>query len=220
MELQKNSDLVTVGVVDDQQLFLRSICTLINSFSQFKVPMDALSGQEMYKKLGTCEQAPDIMLLDVNMADMDGMQTAKMLANKYPAMKLVALSTKDDDVSIIGMIRAGCCAYLVKDIHPDELEIALTEIYENGYYNNDAVNLEHRRKIALHYLEKQPKFTNRELEFLRFACSDLTYKQIAGEMCLSERTIDGYRDSLFEKMKVQSRVGMVLEALRTGLISL
>ena len=216
----KRSDPVIVGVVDDQQLFLKSIVTLINSFPRFTVQTDALGGKEILKKLEAGDPMPDIILIDVNMIGMDGFALAKILTDKYPMLKLVALSTKDDDMSIIGMLRAGCCAYLVKDINPDTLEEALTQVHENGFYNGDAVNQEHRRKMAVNYMEKQPKFTNRELEFLKLACSDLTYKQIANQMYLSDRTIDGYRESLFEKMKVQSRVGMVLEALKTGLISL
>ena len=124
-----------------------------------------------------------------------------------------------DDISVINMIKAGCCAYLLKDIHPDELEKALTEVYTKGYYNADVSNINYRRLI-LKTKEDTVHFTEREKTFLKLACSDLTYKQISAEMHLSERTIDGYREALFEKLNVQSRVGMVLEALRRNLVSL
>ena len=133
-------------------------------------------------------------------------------------MKLVALSMNDNDTVIIEMIKAGCCAYLLKETHPDELEKALQEIHIKGFYNGDVSNINFRRlllaeKEAIHITEK-------EKQFLQHACSDLTYKQIAALMFLSERTIDGYREILFGKLKVQSRVGLAMEAIRRGLVTL
>jgi len=181
---------------------------------------DALNGEELIRKLALLPSLPDILLIDVNMPVMDGPATAKVLSNKYPALKMVALSMKDDDTTIIAMIKAGCCAYLLKDIHPGELEKALTEIHTKGYYNADNYNINFRRLLA--HTEKKPasQLSDKERIFLKMSCSDLTYKQIAGQMHLSERTIDGYRESLFEKLNVQSRVGMVLEGLRLNIISL
>jgi DNA-binding NarL/FixJ family response regulator len=130
----------------------------------------------------------------------------------------VALSQNDSDKTIIGMIKAGCCAYLLKDTHPNELEKALHEIYTTGFYNADASNINFRR--LLQFEKDALKITDKEKMFLQLACSDRTYKQIAAEMFLSERTIDGYRESLFQKLNVQSRVGMALEAIRRELVSL
>jgi DNA-binding NarL/FixJ family response regulator len=136
----------------------------------------------------------------------------------YPEIKLVALSMNDNDSTIIEMIKAGCCAYLLKETHPDELEKALQEIHQKGYYNADISNVNFRRllqseKEAVHLNEK-------EKIFLQHACTDMTYKQIAALMFLSERTIDGYRETLFGKFKVQSRVGLAMEAIRRGIVSL
>jgi len=154
----------------------------------------------------------------VNMPVMDGIATATWLNENYPEIKLVALSQNDGDKAIIDMLKAGCCAYLLKDTHPNELEKALNEIYEKGFYNADASNINFRRFLQL---EKETlNITEKEKKFLQLACSDMTYKQIASIMMLSERTIDGYRESLFQKFKVQSRVGLVLEALRRQLVTL
>ena len=117
------------------------------------------------------------------------------------------------------MLRAGCCSYLLKDIHPDELEKALNEINKTGYYNADAANINFRRLIK-HELEGNIELNEREKKFLQLASTDATYKQIALEMCLSERTIDGYREVLFKKFNVQSRVGLIMEALRKSIIQL
>jgi len=123
----------------------------------------------------------------------------------------------DEDKIIIDMIRAGCCAYLLKETHPDELEKALQEINAKGYYNGDASNINFRRQ---HTEKEAVTINDKERVFLKHACTDLTYKQIASLMNLSERTIDGYRETLFGKFKVQSRVGLAMEAIRKGLVAL
>ena len=211
---------ITLGIADDQQLFLKSLGTLINTFPQFDVIVDAPNGQELIKRIMTLQNRPEILLVDVNMPVMDGPATTKAIFEKFPSIRIVALSMKDDDTTIIEMIKAGCCAYLLKDIHPDELEKALLEVYNKGYYNADACNLNFRRLIIHSEKKETTELSGREMEFLRLACSDLTYKQIASQMYLAERTIDGYRESLFDKLNVQSRVGMALEAVRQKLVSL
>jgi DNA-binding NarL/FixJ family response regulator len=209
-----------IGIVDDHQLLLKSLSILINSFSLFEVTIEALNGNQLLQQLAAAEQLPDILLIDVNMPVMGGEETVSRLTTEYPQIKAAALSMKDDDMSIISMLRAGCCAYLLKDIHPNTLEQALTEIVQKGYFNADAFNINYRRLIIKANQDKAVELTTKEKEFLRLASSDRTYKQIASEMNLSERTIDGYRESLFQKLNVQSRVGMVLEGLRKNIIAL
>lgn len=209
---------INIGVVDDHQLFLKSLSSLLQSFPTFDVILEATNGESLLQKLQTISALPDVLLLDVNMPIMDGPASARIISARYPTIKLVALSMKEDDTSVIAMIKAGCCSYLLKDIHPDELERALLEINDKGYYNADLVNINYRRLLLR--TEEKIIFSERERTFLKLACSDLTYKQIAQEMHLSERTIDGYRETLFEKLSVQSRVGMVLEALRRNLVTL
>jgi len=211
---------IKIGVTDDQQLFLRSLCTLINTLEPFEVIVDAMNGEELLQKLARAGVLPDILLIDVNMPVMDGVKAAQIITEKYPSIKMAALSMNDDDGVIINMIKAGCCAYLLKGIHPDELQKALMEIHTKGFYNADASNINYRRLLVHSRNEAASALNDREKTFLQLACSDLTYKQIAAQMYLSERTIDGYRESIFEKLNVQSRVGMVLEGLRRQLITL
>lgn len=209
---------IPIGIVDDHQLFLKSLGLMLKSFKVYDVVVEALNGKELQDKMLTCKKVPEIMLLDVNMPIMNGIETAKWLNKTYPNMKLVALSMNDNDMVIIDMIKAGCCAYLLKETHPDELEKALQEIHLKGFYNGDVSNINFRRLLLA---EKEAiQITEKEKQFLQHACSDLTYKQIAALMFLSERTIDGYREILFGKLKVQSRVGLAMEAIRRGLVTL
>lgn len=207
-----------IGIVDDHQLFLKSLGLMLKSFKVYDVVLEALNGKEVQQKLAEGGPVPSIMLIDVNMPVMNGVETAKWLNNKYPQMKLVALSMNDNDTVIIDMIKAGCCAYLLKETHPDELEKALQEINKRGFYNADSSNVNFRRLLMTE--QESPVLSEKEKIFLQYACTDLTYKEIAATMCLSERTIDGYRESLFGKLKVQSRVGLAMEAIKKGLVSL
>ncbi len=215
-----NTSKITIAIADDHQLFLKSLSILISSLGQFDIVADALNGKDLLQKFEIGKLQPDVALIDVNMPVMDGVETARQLTQKYPLTKVVALSMKDDDNTIISMLKAGCCAYLLKDIHPVELEKALVEIHNKGFYNADALNLRYRRLIVKSETEKSFALSDREKQFLQFACSDLTYKQIAAKMNVSERTVDGYREALFEKLSVQSRTGMALEAIRRNLVAL
>ena len=208
----------SIGIVDDHQLFLKSLSLMLKSFKVYDVIVEAVNGKELQDKIIQSGIAPSIMLIDVNMPVMNGIETAKWMTANYPQVKLVALSMNDNDTVIIDMIKAGCCAYLLKETHPDELEKALQEINAKGYYNADASNINFRRLLQS---EKDAvQISEKEKQFLQYACSDLTYKEIAALMFLSERTIDGYREALFGKLKVQSRVGLAMEAIRKGLVSL
>ncbi len=209
---------IPIGIVDDHVLFAKSLGLMLDSFKEYEVVIEAQNGRDLQEKIATVKQHPSIMLIDVNMPVMNGLETAKWLHNHYPDTKLVALSMNDEEKIIIDMIKAGCCAYLLKETHPDELEKALQEIYTKGYYNGDAGNIHFRRQSNA---EKETAVINgQERIFLEHACSDMTYKQIASLMNLSERTIDGYREALFGKLNVQSRVGLALEAIRQGLVAL
>ncbi len=212
--------MIRIGIVDDHQLFVKSVSLMLTTFKDYKVVIEALNGKDLQEKLAKSNDLPDIMLVDVNMPVMNGVETVKWLSTAYPQVKLVALSMNDNDQVIIDMIRGGCCAYLLKDTHPDELEKALNEIHLKGYYNADASNINYRRLLKAEQDKELLNLSEKEKIFLQHACSDKTYKQIAAEMGLSERTIDGYRETLFQKMKVQSRVGLCLEAVRRDIVKL
>jgi len=208
---------IPVALVDDQRLFVESLSVLINAFDSFEVVFYAVNGPELIQKLQVATTLPEILLVDVRMEGMDGSEITALVHQKYPLIRIAALSTDDEDYSIIKMIKAGCSAYLVKDlISGVEFKKALHEIHEKGYYNGDAVNVNSRRLKQY----KEVALTEKETKFVKLSASDLTYKEIAGKMNLAQRTIDGYREEVFKKLHVQSRVGMVMEALKRGLIAI
>ena len=170
--------------------------------------------------MAASDEVPNIMLIDVNMPYMDGYQTTKWLRANYPSIKLVALSMSDDERTIIRMLKAGCCSYLLKDIHPDELEKALLTVHAIGHYNSDTGNINYSRLLIKGSEMDDVQLTDRDLAFLKLSCSEMTYKEIAKVMNVTERAIEGYRVQLFAKLNVQSRVGLCMEALRRGLAEL
>lgn len=208
---------IRIGIADDHQLFVKSVSSLLNALGGFQVVLEAANGKELLLALSKANELPDIILLDVNMPIMNGMETAAALLKAYPLLKLVALSMNTDDISLIGMIRSGCCSYLMKDISPAELQKALHEVHEKGYYNTDTMQLNMHKLITQN---TQDLFSDKELLFIRLACSDNTYKEIAQQMNVSERSVDMYREKVFEKLGVSTRTGMALEAVRRKIYSI
>lgn len=211
---------IRLGLVDDHHLFSKSLSMLLQSFPGFSVDMEASNGRDLQQKLAGRKEVPEIMLIDVAMPLMDGIETAQWLRRTHQHIKMVALSMDDKESTIISMLRAGCCGYLLKDTHPEELERALNEVYIKGFYNSDASMIGYRKILEAGEPHPEVNLSDKEAEFILLACSDLTYKEIAQQMGNSERTVDGYRESVFRKFHVQSRVGMALEAIRRGMIDL
>lgn len=211
---------IKIAIADDHILFAKSLSSLINTFPDHEVIIEAFNGEDLLCKLEKAIEQPDILILDMNMPVMGGVETAKCITEKYPMIKVIALTMQDDDSDIIKMIRAGCCSYLLKGIYPEELKKALQEVYQTGMYNADAYNVNHRRLRAVEKELKEIKLTENELRFLRLACSENSYREIGAQMNYSYRTVDGFRAKIFEKFKVNTRMGMILEGMRLGFIDI
>ena len=216
------SDVKYVTLVDDHTMFRKGLSVLINLFPQYKVLMDVGNGREFIDQLQP-DRLPDIVLLDIHMPVMDGYATAAWLHANHPDIKVLALSTMDSDTTIIKMIHQGARGYILKDADPNELQVAFSEILAKGYYYNELLT----RKVIQSFhtagtdtANALPRLTDREMEFLKHACSEKNYQQIAGDMFVSERTVDGYRESLFKKFNVTNRVGLVLYAIKNQLVQL
>ena len=127
--------------------------------------------------------------------------------------KVLALTMEDDERKILKMLSLGAKGYLLKDIHPDKLNEALVQTLKKGYYHSEKV-----AESLLHSLHsdetEKPAFKEREIDFMKLACSEMTYKEIADKMNLSPKTIDGYRQELFNKLDIKNRVGLVIYALK------
>lgn len=212
----------SVAVVDDHILLRNGLANLIRSFDQYEVLFEADNGKDFIEKLKTNE-IPSIILMDINMPEMDGYETALWLKKNHPAVKVLALSMYDQENAIIRMLKNGAKGYILKDIDPAEFKIALDSLARKGFYYSELVTgkLIH----AVNNLDEPDQslknliaLNDREIDFLKYTCTEMTYKEIADKMFLSPRTIDGYRDALFEKLNCKTRVGLVMYAIKNGIV--
>ena len=208
-----------IVLVDDHRLFRSGIASLINKLlPQYKILFEASDGEELIRKL-TPKLKPDIVLLDINMPKKDGIATALWLRSTYPDVNIIVLSMFEDADKVLQMVKMGVKGYLLKDAEPHEFEQALKRVAQGEVYYPDFVT-RHLLNNFNQQQDQQIKLNNREIAFLKLAGTELTYKEIADQMCISARTVDGYRDQLFEKLQIKSRVGLVLYAIKNKLIDL
>ncbi|HMR91140.1 MAG TPA: response regulator transcription factor, partial [Chitinophagaceae bacterium] len=193
---------------------------LINTFDEYTILFEANNGQELRDNIRQ-HKVPDIVLLDVNMPGMDGFETTQWVSKNYPFIKILALSMLSDEKSIIKMFRLGAKGYLLKNTDPEELKTALDSLMSKNVYLSEYVS----GKLVSGLQDggadtKEIVLNEKEREFLRWTCTELSYKDIAEKMHVSPRTVDDYRQSLFNKLKVNSRVGLVMYAIKNGIVEL
>lgn len=204
----------SVVVVDDHTLLSQAIAGMVESFSKFKVLYTCKNGQELVDKFSKSPKyIPDVVLMDINMPILNGIETTEWIMKNHENVNVMALSVEDDETTILAMLKMGAVGYLLKDTEKIVLEKALLEIVENGFYHTKNVTNLLMKSLSGNGNE-EITFKEREITFMKYACSELTYKEIADKMCLSPKTIDGYRDVLFTKLKVKNRVGLVMYAIK------
>ncbi|MEI8111704.1 MAG: response regulator transcription factor [Chitinophagia bacterium] len=214
---------VPVAVVDDHHLVRTGLIRMIQTFTGFEVVLEAANGKEFQEKLNRLS-SPEIVLLDIRMPIMDGYETALWLHTHLPETRVLVVSMVKEEVAVIRMLRLGAYGFLPKDATIEQLHQALICISEKNFYVNELAGSRMFHYISAHAENNHsvtfPEITHREFIFLRYCSSELTYGEIAKRMHVSPRTIDTYRDHLFEKCKVKSRVGLVIFAIKYRLIDM
>jgi len=206
-------------IVDDHLLVADSLKSLIEMFSGYHVLYHAKNGFDLQQKLKQ-DTLPDVILLDVNMPVMNGYETMEWLNKEHPEIKVLALSMDDDEQMVLKMLSKGANGYMLKDIHPETLKVALNEVMEKGYYHSDRVTTTLLNSLKPKEEKPTIRLNDKEQTFLQFACSELTYQEIAKKMFISPKTVDNYRNELFKKFGVKNRVGLVIYGLKNKLISI
>ena len=208
-----------IAIVDDHLLFSNSLKKLIEGFADFEVVRQMRNGKEFVEYISSESMPPDLILLDVKMPVMDGKSTMEWIANNHPSLNVLVLSMDDDEATIIYMLRKGAKGYILKDIDPIKFKEAIENVIHKGFYHTERVSSVLLGEINKP-IDRDAQLNKRELVFLDMVCSDKTYKEIASEMFLSPKTIDGYRATLFKKLNVKSRVGLALYAIKNGLVEI
>lgn len=210
-----------VILADDHILLRDALANLITNFEEFEVIAKTANGSDVIQLLEDGQQ-PDILLMDLNMPIMDGYETAKLLSTKQPGLKTVILTMYNTEMLLIRLLHAGVSGFLKKDIHPQELHdallvIAAGEYYYSGHNSVKLVSLLKKQENSKPAFEKS-LLTQNEIEFLRLCTTDMTYPEIGRIMQLKPKFIDHFRQSLFIKLDINSRVGLVIYAVKNGLI--
>jgi DNA-binding NarL/FixJ family response regulator len=212
-------DNIKIAIVDDHKLVSKALENMISFNPKFEVIMNCCNGQDFLDELREKRKGPDVILMDINMPIKNGIETTEEISRDFPDLKVIALTMEDNESTIIKMLKAGAKGYLLKDMSPDILFDAINIVHEKGTFYTDLLTqsllkIKTEEKFMVDLLEA---LKGREVEFIKLACSELTYREIAEKMYLSPRTIDGYRDSVFIKLNVKTRVGIVLFALKHDL---
>jgi two-component system, NarL family, invasion response regulator UvrY len=212
----------SIVLVDDHSLLRMGLASLVESLGN-TVLFEADNGKEFLDKLDT-NNLPDLVLMDINMPEMDGFETTQWLKQNHPQVHVLALSMYDNETSIIRMLKCGAKGYILKDSEPSELKMAIDDIMNKGFYYSELVS--GKLMHAINHMDNDGDglknlvpLNDRETDFLKYACTEMTYKEIADKMFVSPRTIDGYRDALFEKLKLKTRVGLVMYAIKNGIVN-
>lgn len=218
--------VIDIAIVDDHNLFRKGLIKLINigdKEGKYRILFEAISGKELIQKLKN--PIPDIIIMDIDMPDMDGHESVAFLKKYHPDINILVVSMFESKEHVVRMLRQGVNGYLSKDIEVEDMHMALESIVTRGSYYSDFIAGVMADAIKNNDLDGSAEASDgwtdlneKERQFIKLACTDLTYVQIADEMFMSPKTIDGYREHLFKRFDVKNRVGLAMYAVRKGLV--
>ena len=218
-----NSEKINIVITDDHKLFRKGMIALISDFDFIDNIWEAGSGNELLELLAKLNTLPDIILLDLRMPEMDGMEAQSRIKELYPSIKIIILTMEDDEQIILHMINEGVNGYLMKNADPDELELAIKRIISNDFYFSDNISglvmRSFQQKKKSNY-NLNPDLTKREIQVLELICKELTANEIADKLALSSRTVEGHKRKLLDKTGTKNMAGLVIYALKNDLIIL
>lgn len=215
---------IKVAITDDQVLFRRGIASIINTFEGISIVLEADNGRMLLDTLQTLESLPDVVLLDLSMPELNGIETTKILHVSYPSIKIIILSVYGEDRFVTHLMELGVNAYLFKNVEPEEVERAIRTVMDKDFYFNEAFlnamknRLANKRQKILLTDNIPSTLTSREIEVLKLICQQKTAQEIAEQLFISVRTVDGHRNNLLEKTGVRNSAGLVLFAIKHRLI--
>lgn len=213
-----------ISITDDHVLFVDGLSSILNRQEGVEVVFTSTNGSDLIKRLQE-EMEVDLVFLDLEMPEMDGLETLRQIRKGFPDLPVLMLSMHHDEAIILHLIQNGASGYLLKNSSVSELQTAISEVMKTGIYFDDFVvnivykglNVKHRKPI---HLGGDQSFSSRELTVLELLCKELTAAEIAEKLCVSQRTVEGHKRSLMEKTKSKNTAGLIVNALKLGLIQL
>lgn len=211
---------IKVTIADDHKLFRDGMTGLIASFKNVKLLDSVANGKELIESVK--HNKPDVILMDLEMPEMNGLKATEIIKADYPEIKIIALSMYDEEKFVVRMVELGASGYLIKNADKNEVEEAIDAVMKNDFHVNQYTTMamvkayrNKNRQIAS--FEQNIQLTNREKQVLMHICDEMTNQEIADKLHLSIRTIDGFRNSLLRKTESKNTVGLVMYAIKNGL---
>ncbi len=211
-------------IADDHEIYRDGLKIMLRKQAGIEVIGEASNGKELIAL--TQRLRPDIILTDIVMPVMDGVEATRQLKLQYPSINIIALSMFDQDNLIIEMLESGARGYLLKNADKSEIIEAIKSVFKDVPYYCRSTSVKLARMIAhskfnpYNKTAERPSFSDKEVEIIRLICRECTNKEIAQQLFLSARTVEGYRVKILEKMHVKSTAGIVIYAIKNGMYKL
>jgi DNA-binding NarL/FixJ family response regulator len=222
-----SEEQIKIAIADDENLFREGVTGLLETESDITFLFEAENGKTLLYKLQMFKNnLPHIILMDLKMPEMNGVECTRIVKKKYPEVKIIALSSYFSKSFILNMIDAGVVAYLAKDCQRKELLEAIHQVYHQGYYYDKVVmelineNLLHGAKTQVKSTFDKLYLTKKEKEVLALICAQYTTQEIADKLFISPRTVDGHRNNLLQKTGCKNTAGLVVFAIQNGVIDI
>lgn len=208
-----------IAITDDQVMFRKGLISLLSEFPELKVVIEADNGKDLQEKMK--RKKPDVVLLDLEMPVMDGMETMAWLKATHPGIRVIILTMHNEEPIIAHMIENGAHGFLVKNDPIETLMDAIYSVMDTGYYFDDRVSRALLQRLVLGEKVK-PNFekvvlSEREQQIIQLICTELTNREIADKLSISVRTVEGHREAILQKLKAKNTVGIVMYAIKNGL---
>lgn len=212
---------IRIGIVDDYTIFRDGLRVSLASDGELEVVFEAGNGQETLDYLANTPT--DVILMDLKMPVMDGMEATRKIRIEYPDCKIIAITLYDDEKFIIHLMELGASGYLLKNAESGEIRRSIHAVYQDGYYFNDVVNKALLKRLVIKGKVKpsfnnEAELTDRELQVLKLICQENTAAEIGDKIYLSPRSVEGIRQRLIDKIGVRNTAGLVMYAVRKGII--
>jgi DNA-binding NarL/FixJ family response regulator len=212
---------INLAIVDDHKIFRNGLKAALEDYPDFNLQIEASNGKELIGLLADHE--PDVILMDIKMPEMDGMQTTAHINQHFKNIKVLALSMHNEDKYIVDMMKAGASGYLLKNAEPEEIIEAIQTVHNKGFYFNEHLSVTLIKQLVgpghTDNVSQGIELNDREIEVLKLVCQECSNQEIADKIFLSVRTVEGYRARLFEKTGSKNLVGLVIFAIKRGIIS-
>ncbi|HAD12118.1 MAG TPA: DNA-binding response regulator [Saprospirales bacterium] len=216
---------ILIAIADDEALFRKGMRLILEDYPDMEVMLEAENGESLLQNIRQSAELPDVLLLDLKMPGMTGIEAAEIIRQEFPSISIVVVSSHISKAFILNMIEIGAAAYLGKNADPDEVVETIRMVCEKGFfYNQMVMEVIRDNMTGRNPIKPQRSFdvelTIREKEVLQLICQELTTQEIGEKLFISNRTVEGHRNNMLAKLGCRNTAGLVVYAIRNGLVEL